>query len=155
MLGSGELNLDDLDQSLPGESQGGINEEDDFPDEFEESGFSTGVMELGDRLNGHTAELEAEVESLLVDESEEDEVVPRSAMDRGICEGEPEAFIYPEWDHLEESYREDWCTLWQRRLKEGSIDFFNDTLRRYSDLISAVEKRFEVLRPELFVRNGG
>ena len=83
------------------------------------------------------------------DDTQEEERIPGAAMDRALCEGEPEPFLYPEWDHRTASYRPDWCTVWQRHLKPGDQHYFPRALREHHYLVSQVERRFEQLRPRL------
>lgn len=145
-----DLNLDDLDQPLPEEIEQGIWETLEEERRGLELQSEAEPEELAARVqvNGHRPH--EENAGAVRGVAQADERVPGSAMDRDLCEGEPEPYVYPEWDHQEESYRPDWCTIWQRRLKEGTTDFFNDTLQRHHVLVSQVEKRFEMLRPELF-----
>lgn len=78
-----------------------------------------------------------------------DDRVPGAAMDRLLCEGEAVPFTYPEWDHRAGAYRAGWCTVWERRLKPGDGGFFEQALRDYRYLVRQVERRFELLRPDL------
>ena len=136
-----DLSLDDLDEPLLEELDA------DFQDGLPQT-INLSILGRNPSLNGNGHGAVADIE-------QETEQVPGSAMDRGMCEGTAEAFIYPEWDCREEVYRPDWCTVWQRTLKEGTPEFFLETLGRYRDLVSTVEKRFEALRPDPFLRRRG
>ncbi len=63
---------------------------------------------------------------------------------------ETKEFWYDEWDFRASDYKPRWCRILQRPLDEGDVDFFEETLRRYSALASQTQKQFEQLRPELF-----
>ncbi|MSQ26766.1 MAG: hypothetical protein EXR51_01335 [Dehalococcoidia bacterium] len=79
----------------------------------------------------------------------QEDPVPGGAMDRLMCEGDAVPFVYPEWDERAGRYREGWCTLWERRLKGGSADYYHGALRTHRYLVRQVERRFELLRPDL------
>jgi nitric oxide reductase NorD protein len=58
------------------------------------------------------------------------------------------AFLYDEWDYLAGNYRADWCALKEREVPKVSRQFIEETLEKYSHLISSVRRQFELFRPE-------
>ncbi|MBI2886783.1 MAG: hypothetical protein HYY02_06210 [Chloroflexi bacterium] len=75
-----------------------------------------------------------------------------SPLVESLAEREVQVYIYDEWDYRTKSYRPGWCRLHQRTLKEGSEEFYDETLRKYPALVHAVRKQFEMLRPEAMGR---
>ena len=65
-----------------------------------------------------------------------------------VAEPEAQVFYYDEWDYRIRAYRPAWCRLYQRVLKEGSDDFYEQTLNQHPGLVSALRKQFEMMRPE-------
>ena len=65
-----------------------------------------------------------------------------------IAERDTQVFHYDEWDYRVNAFRPDWCQLFQRTLKEGSQEFYEQTLHRHPALVYAIRKQFEMLRPE-------
>ncbi len=65
-----------------------------------------------------------------------------------IAEHATQVFTYDEWDYRVKAMRPNWCQLYQRTLKEGSEDFYEETLHRNAALVHAIRKQFEMLRPE-------
>ncbi|MBI2886982.1 MAG: hypothetical protein HYY02_07215 [Chloroflexi bacterium] len=155
-----DLTLDDLDQALA-EERLWIEVEEQVQQILEQAlerpqpppGAEEEVVDTHELLEGRPPE--DDLLGALLRPREEEDTLPGSGMDRDMCQGEALPFVYPEWDSRQEEYRPDWCTLWQRQLREGDPDFFRQTLEHYHPLVSAVEKRFEALRPELFHRQRG
>ena len=67
-----------------------------------------------------------------------------------LAAGEPEAFLYDEWDFRAGDYKPRWCSVKERRMEEGTVDFFDKTLRNHRVLVSKIKKQFEALAPEMF-----
>ena len=68
--------------------------------------------------------------------------------DAPLSAKEPQAYLYDEWDFRATDYKPRWCRVRERRMDEGSTDFFENTLRTYSGLVSKIKKQFEMLAPE-------
>jgi len=66
-----------------------------------------------------------------------------------LAQGE-RAFLYDEWDFRAHDYKIKWCRVREKALGEGSIDFFEKTLRKHAGLAARIKKQFEMLAPELF-----
>ena len=69
-----------------------------------------------------------------------------------IAEHDTQVFNYDEWDYRVKALRPNWCQLYQRTMKEGSEDFYEDVLHRNPHLVYAIRKQFEMLRPEAMGR---
>ena len=65
-------------------------------------------------------------------------------------DGDAKAFFYDEWDYRVRDYRPRWCLVREREIPEGSRDFFERTLRSYSQVVAQIRKQFELLNPEHF-----
>ncbi len=64
-----------------------------------------------------------------------------------LLQGEAIPFTYDEWDFRRRTYRPDWCTLWQRPIETGAIDFYEETLSEHKAQLSEVRRQFELLKP--------
>src|SRR5262249_38195950 len=69
-----------------------------------------------------------------------------------LARSETQSFVYPEWDFRARDYRPDWCHVRQQTLDEGTLEFYERTLRAHAGLVASVRKQFEMLRPELLRR---
>jgi nitric oxide reductase activation protein len=59
------------------------------------------------------------------------------------------SYVYPEWDHVAQSYRRAWCLVRETRLAPGpSARFFDETLRAYGSLVPGVREQLERLAYE-------
>lgn len=57
---------------------------------------------------------------------------------------ERQSYIYPEWDHVQQSYRRAWCRVRETRLDAApSPRFFDETLRAYGSLVPGVRRELE------------
>jgi nitric oxide reductase activation protein len=63
---------------------------------------------------------------------------------------EPFCYLYPEWDFRAGGFKERWCRVRERVMKEGTSDFYTETLSEYRLLVNQVRARFEHFLPELF-----
>ncbi|MBI2912532.1 MAG: VWA domain-containing protein [Chloroflexi bacterium] len=73
----------------------------------------------------------------------------RQPVEAGLAaEGDGAAFLYDEWDFRARSYKPNWCRLWERVGEEGSVDFFDETLKSFPGLVQDVRRQFELLRAE-------
>ncbi|MBI2875718.1 MAG: VWA domain-containing protein [Candidatus Tectomicrobia bacterium] len=59
-------------------------------------------------------------------------------------------FFYDEWDYLIQDYRLGWCRLREMAPEGSSIDFVDQALEEYADLILALRKRFQRLKPQAY-----
>ncbi|GJL81637.1 MAG: hypothetical protein DHS20C01_12710 [marine bacterium B5-7] len=57
-------------------------------------------------------------------------------------------FLYDEWDYQRGHYRKDWCTLYERQVKPGDPEFFNQTLHQYHGLTLELRRAFEMLKDQ-------
>jgi nitric oxide reductase activation protein len=54
------------------------------------------------------------------------------------------SYVYPEWDHVSQSYRRAWCLVREAQLDAGaSVRFFDETLRAYGSLVPGVRRELE------------
>jgi nitric oxide reductase NorD protein len=72
--------------------------------------------------------------------------------DRGgsLESNEPMTFLYDEWDFRAIDYKPRWCVVREKSMEEGETDFFAETLRNHSGLMSQIRRQFEMLVPEMF-----
>lgn len=68
--------------------------------------------------------------------------------DSPLASSEPETFLYDEWDFRAGDYKPRWCAVREKRMDEGTADFFERTLRSHHGLVSRIKKQFEALAPE-------
>ena len=68
--------------------------------------------------------------------------------DAPLSAKEPQAFLYDEWDFRAVDYKPRWCRVRERRMEEGNTEFFENTLRTNSGLVSKIKRQFEMLAPE-------
>jgi nitric oxide reductase NorD protein len=63
-------------------------------------------------------------------------------------EPEPKAncFIYPEWDYLRQTYRQDWCYVEEIESPLNDEQFVHDTLQQHHGLLKTLRRNFEALR---------
>lgn len=63
---------------------------------------------------------------------------------------EPRYYYYDEWDFRAGDYKPRWCRIVEYTVAEGTATYFDQTLSRYSALVSQTRRQFELLKPELF-----
>ena len=59
-------------------------------------------------------------------------------------------FYYDEWDFRAQDYKPRWCAVKERKLEEGSTEFYENTLREHAGLVAQTRKQFELMKPEMF-----
>jgi nitric oxide reductase activation protein len=59
-------------------------------------------------------------------------------------------YYYDEWDFRAGDYRPRWCAVHERRMEEGTEDFYGRITHAYSGLLNATQRQFELLKPETF-----
>ena len=64
--------------------------------------------------------------------------------------GEPQTYLYDEWDFRADDYKPRWCVVREKWVPEGDSQFFTDTLRTHSSLASRIRRQFEMLAPEVY-----
>ena len=64
--------------------------------------------------------------------------------------GEPQTYLYDEWDFRADDYKPRWCVVREKWVPEGDSQFFTDTLRTHSSLVSRIRRQFEMLAPEIY-----
>ena len=65
---------------------------------------------------------------------------------------EPLSYLYDEWDFRAEDYKPRWCVVRQKVMVEGDVNFFGETLRNYSSIVTQIKRQFEMVIPEMFRR---
>lgn len=63
---------------------------------------------------------------------------------------EERCFLYSEWDFRANDYKPRWCRLREKTIAEGTIDFFETTLKHHAHLAAQIKRQFELMTPELF-----
>lgn len=61
---------------------------------------------------------------------------------------ETEFFPYDEWDYRRQGYRRNWCSLRERELSGVRTDFVSSTLKKYRGSLTAIRRKFEMLRTQ-------
>lgn len=59
---------------------------------------------------------------------------------------EQDAYLYQEWDCKRQTYRKNWCVLREAEVTGNSLDFYHQTLTKYSGLLQHIRRLFEALR---------
>ncbi len=77
------------------------------------------------------------------------EIGPAAAQGRrGMARrGADSYYAYDEWDCVLGGYRRNWCRLREMELPGGDGGFFAGTLERYAELLPAVRRHFQRIRP--------
>ncbi len=70
--------------------------------------------------------------------------------DRSLSTTEPKTFLYDEWDFRAADYKPRWCAVHEKVMDEGTSDFYEKTLKSYSQLVAKIKKQFEMLAPEMY-----
>ena len=60
--------------------------------------------------------------------------------------------LYDEWDFRASDYRPRWCRVGERLGEEGTLDYYEETLKRHHGLVTETRRQFEMMRPESFRR---
>jgi len=60
------------------------------------------------------------------------------------------SFFYDEWDFNADDYKLKWCRVRQKTIDEGTVDFFETTLKDYAGLVAQIKRQFELLNPQTF-----
>lgn len=63
---------------------------------------------------------------------------------------EPFTYTYDEWDYRASDYKPRWCMVHEKKLEEGESNFYEDTLKNNSILVSQIRHHFEMALPEVF-----
>ena len=59
------------------------------------------------------------------------------------------SFVYPEWDHVANAYKRNWCCVKESRIDPAlSATYFDETLSAYGRLAPEIQRRFERLAIE-------
>ncbi|KPJ53057.1 MAG: hypothetical protein AMJ37_01935 [Dehalococcoidia bacterium DG_18] len=87
---------------------------------------------------------------LISDQGEEGTESQKTRSDEKSLAEEERCFLYSEWDFRANDYKPKWCRLWEKTTAEGTIDFFETTLRNHAHLATQIKKQFELMTPELF-----
>ncbi len=69
--------------------------------------------------------------------------------DQSLSSKEPLSFLYEEWDFRAADYKPRWCCVRERRMEEGTQEFFERTLKSHSVLVTQIKRQFEMLAPEM------
>ncbi|MBI2867504.1 MAG: hypothetical protein HYX97_04115, partial [Chloroflexi bacterium] len=69
---------------------------------------------------------------------------------QGLQADDALTFLYDEWDFRAMDFKPRWCSVKERRMEEGSTEFFERTLERNGVLTAQIRRQFELLQPEMF-----
>lgn len=116
----------------------------------------------GGERHGHRGEREATVADVLgggrslppaVEEVLVLDLEPQPA--REVVDQIERAARYPEWDHMIQDYRMNWCRVVERGAEAGSDEFVSGILTSRQSVIRSLRRFFESLRPPAFRRIAG
>ena len=62
----------------------------------------------------------------------------------------PKEYLYGEWDFRANSYLHNWCLVREKELDQGMPGFYDETLQRHAKLARAVQRQFQLMKPERF-----
>ncbi|MBF8299061.1 MAG: hypothetical protein HW397_110 [Dehalococcoidia bacterium] len=65
-----------------------------------------------------------------------------------LTSNEPTTFLYDEWDFRAGDYKPRWCAIRERRMEDGTVEFFEKTLVANRALVSQIKRQFEMLAPQ-------
>jgi len=63
---------------------------------------------------------------------------------------ETKSYVYDEWDFRAGDYKPKWCIVKEKYIETGSLQFFNDTMQKYSSLLTDLRRQFELVTPQTF-----
>lgn len=119
--------------------------------EIELSALSPG--EISSSVGLFVSNILGEVEKpipLMPDQGEEGTESKKTGSEQESLAEEERCFLYSEWDFRANDYKPKWCRLREKTAAEGTIDFFETTLRDHAHLAAQIKRQFELMTPELF-----
>jgi nitric oxide reductase NorD protein len=102
------------------------------------------------QLTAMLEDLEREAADQLSDEDVPDDVPSAEPPPVQALPPEVKTYFYDEWDFRATDYKPRWCAVRERRLEEGTDDFYEKILRQHSSLVNETQRQFELLKPETF-----
>ena len=63
---------------------------------------------------------------------------------------EDNQFLYDEWDFRDETYKKNWCLVNEKKIGEGDLEYYEETLEKYADIVADIKKQFELMNPETY-----
>ena len=60
----------------------------------------------------------------------------------------PEPFHYHEWDYQMQLDRPDWCTVLEKRAKQGEVEVIEDIVTKHKPIISRLKHLIEAMQPQ-------
>ena len=63
---------------------------------------------------------------------------------------EPDQYLYDEWDFSEGEYKKDWCLVNEKKMSEGDLDYYEETLAKHADIVADIKRQFELINPETY-----
>jgi len=63
---------------------------------------------------------------------------------------EENQFLYDEWDFRDETYKKNWCLVNEKKIGEGDLQYYEETLEKYADIVADIKKQFELMNPETY-----
>ena len=63
---------------------------------------------------------------------------------------EENQFLYDEWDFRDETYKKNWCLVNEKKIGEGDLQYYDETLEKYADIVADIKKQFELMNPETY-----
>lgn len=116
-------------------------------------------LELDAESGQHNLDLQLYIENMLKEAGSKPAAIPGHGYAMNPHEDEsggaldikePLSFVYDEWDFRALDYKPRWCIVREKLMSEGDSQFFADTLRSNSRLMSRIRSQFEMIMPEMF-----
>tara|TARA_B100001996_G_scaffold214425_1_gene164752 strand:- start:1258 stop:4509 length:3252 start_codon:yes stop_codon:yes gene_type:complete len=63
---------------------------------------------------------------------------------------EDNQFLYDEWDFRDETYKKNWCLVNEKKIGEGDLQYYEETLEKYADIVADIKRQFELMNPETY-----
>ena len=63
---------------------------------------------------------------------------------------EADQYLYDEWDFSAGEYKKDWCLVNEKKMTEGDLDYYEDTLAKHADIVADIKRQFELINPETY-----
>jgi nitric oxide reductase activation protein len=66
-----------------------------------------------------------------------------------LTASQPNTYVYDEWNVFENSYRSNWCKVYEKVMPIGDLNFYRETLQSHAGLLQQIRREFEQVVPEI------
>ena len=63
---------------------------------------------------------------------------------------EENQYVYDEWDFRDQAYKKDWCLVNEKKIGEGDLDYYEETLIKHAAIVADIKRQFELINPETY-----